>query len=111
MRCEDVRPLISAGLDGELEADRAARLQAHLASCALCTAEREALTTTVRLLRAIPEEEPPAELRRRIGVALLDAQRRSERRWLGLPALARPRGAVWAWGGAFGAVAAVVALH
>src|SRR4051812_32778710 len=84
MRCDDVRPLISLGLDGELDEGLGAQLSAHLDGCAQCAAEREALSTTVRLLRALPEAEPPAELRRRIGVALLGAQRRPESRWSGL---------------------------
>jgi anti-sigma factor RsiW len=110
MRCEEVRPLISAGLDGELEPGAAASLQAHLSGCALCMAERESLSATVRLLRAVPEADPPVELRRRIGVALLEVERRAERRWLGLSWLARPQAAGWAWGAALGTVAATLGL-
>jgi hypothetical protein len=110
MHCEEVRPLLSAGLDGELEPPITASVQAHIAGCALCAAEREALSATVRLLRAVPEADPPAELRRRIGVTLLEIERRSERRWLGLAGLARPQAAGWAWGIAVGTVAATVGL-
>jgi hypothetical protein len=93
-----------------LDAGRTAQVEAHLSGCAACAAEREALSTTIRLLRAMPESAPPAELRRRIGVALLEEQRRAERRWLGLPWLARPQSAAWAWGAAAGAVLAVGGL-
>lgn len=110
MRCEEVRPLLSVGLDGELEEGCTAQVQAHLAGCALCAAEREALSVTVRLLRAVPEADPPAELRRRIGVTLLEMERRSQRRWLGLSWLARPQSAGWTWGAALGTVAATVGL-
>src|SRR6266511_2395632 len=97
MRCDDVRPLISVGLDGELDEGRSAQMRAHLAGCAQCAAEREALSVTVRLLRALPEADPPAELRRRIGAALLDAQRRPQGRWLGLLGLVRPPRPAWSW--------------
>lgn len=110
MRCDEVRPLLSAGLDGELEPGAAVKVQVHLAGCGLCAAEREALSATVRLLRAVPEVDPPAELRRRIGVALLETERRAERRWFGLPWLARPQAAGWAWGVALGTMAATVGL-
>ncbi len=110
MRCDEIRPLLSVGLDGELEESRAARVRAHLADCAPCAAEREALAVTVRLLHDLPEAEPPVELRRRIAVALLEMDRRAERRWLGFAWLARPHTAGWAWGAALGAVVATVAL-
>src|SRR5438045_8883221 len=94
MRCEDVRPLLSAGLDEELEEGCAAQVRAHLAGCASCAIERQALDVTVRLLRAVPEVDPPAELRRRIGVALHEeVRRRSGRRSLLAPlGLGLPRG-------------------
>ena len=110
MRCEDARPLISAELDGELHDPRAAELCRHLAECMLCHAERVALVGTVRLLQTVPEAEPPVELRRRIGVALLEEERRAQRRHLGWSWLARPRAAGWAWGAAFGAIVATAAL-
>jgi hypothetical protein len=111
MRCEEARPLISAGLDEELEGTRAAQLLAHLTECTLCSTERESLAATVRLLRDLPEAEPPVELRRRIGVALLEAERAPERRWSGLAWLRRPHAPAWAWGAALGtAVAAVVVM-
>jgi hypothetical protein len=109
MRCEDVRPLISEGLDEELDERRAAQVRAHLAGCAPCAVERAALDATVRLLHAVPEVDPPLELRRRIGVALhQEVQRRSERRsLLALLGLATPRRAGWTWGVALGAAAVV----
>lgn len=110
MRCEEARPLISAGLDEELEGNRAARLRAHLAECVVCSTERESLAATVQLVRGLPEAEPPAELRRRIGVALLEVERAPEGRWAGLAWLRRPRAPAWAWGAALGAAVAIIAV-
>jgi len=110
MRCEKARPLISAGLDGELDEIGAAQLRTHLAECIVCATERETLAATVRLLRDLPEAEPPAELRRRIGAALMDVERAAPRHRLELAWLPRPRAPGWAWGGALGAAAAVVLL-
>src|SRR5207245_376931 len=91
MRCEKARPLISAGLDGELDEIGAAQLRTHLAECIVCATERETLAATVRLLRDLPEAEPPAELRRRIGAALMDVERAAPRHRLELAWLPRPR--------------------
>lgn len=110
MRCEEVRPLLSAGLDGELEPGIAAQVDAHLSGCALCSAEREALTETVRWMRTLPEAQPPAELRRRIGVALLEAERAAAGRRSGLGLLGRLPAKGWTWGAALGAAVAAVAL-
>jgi hypothetical protein len=110
MRCEEARPLISAELDEELDGICAGRLRTHLAECVLCSTERDTLAATVRLLRALPETEPPAALRRRIGAALLDVERASQRRQPGLAWLARPSAPGWAWGAALGATVAAVAL-
>src|SRR5213078_2608240 len=65
---------------------------------------------TVRLLQTLPEADPPAELRRRIGVALLEEERRAQRRRFGWAWLARPQTAGWAWGAATGAMLAAIAL-
>lgn len=110
MRCDEARLLISVGLDGELTGQPAAGLQNHLAECALCQQERAALASTVQLLHALPEADPPAELRRRIGVALLEEERRAARRRLGWAWLARPGTAGWAWGAAAGAAIVSIAL-
>jgi hypothetical protein len=110
MRCDEVRPLISVGLDGELAGDLAARVRAHLEGCPGCAAEREALSATVRLLRALPEAEPPVDLRCRIAAAVLAEECRASRPALLQGWLARPRTAGWAWGAAFGAAAATLAL-
>lgn len=110
MRCEEIQTLLSAGLDGEIDAAGQGRMEHHLQSCSVCAAEQEALSATIRLLRALPEADPPLELRGRIATALMEAHRRSQRRWLNLGWLARPQTAGWAWGAAMGAVVATVGL-
>jgi len=43
MDCEHIREQLSAWLDGELDAETARSVEAHLAACATCRAERDAL--------------------------------------------------------------------
>jgi hypothetical protein len=43
-------------------------------------------------------------------IAIVEVERRAERRWLGLSWLARPQAAGWAWGAALGTVAATLGL-
>lgn len=110
MRCEEAGRLISAGLDGELRENSGAELRAHLAACARCSTEQQALAGTVWLLRAVPAAEPPAALRRRIDGALQEIERRSQPRSLGLGWLLRSRTPGWGWGAAAGAAAGAVLL-
>jgi anti-sigma factor RsiW len=51
---------LSGLLDGELSADEAAAAHAHLAGCALCTAELAAFDRTRSLVRALPSVDPPS---------------------------------------------------
>ena len=58
MRCEDARERLSAFVDGELPADEAEKMRAHLAACASCRAEEAELR---RLSGAIARHlAPPA---------------------------------------------------
>ena len=50
VRCEEIRELYDDGLDGRLDAQRAAALQAHLASCADCRREFAVLRSIDRVL-------------------------------------------------------------
>jgi len=61
-------------------------------------------------LRSVPEAEPPAELRRRIGTALLEVERAAGRKRFGFTFPPLPRTAGWAWGAALGTAAATVFL-
>lgn len=57
--CGDLSALLGAHLDGELDTARAAQVEAHLATCARCRRELEALRQLHRLVR----KAGPPELR------------------------------------------------
>ena len=63
MRCVELAEDLSGHLDGELEPGRSATVEQHLASCAGCRANAEAMRQTVGLLRVLPEAAPPTDLR------------------------------------------------
>ncbi|MBV9735083.1 MAG: zf-HC2 domain-containing protein [Acidisphaera sp.] len=88
--CEEWRPLVQAGLDGELDAGEAARLALHMRHCRDCTALQAQLAgLSARLREAAPRHAAPAALRQaiaaRIGTAgaaaAPPARRRSARPW------------------------------
>ncbi len=67
VRCESIRPLISAFMDGELNEDETSELLQHLASCASCRAVLDEYRALRDDLRALPPAPPPPpDLRRRI---------------------------------------------
>ncbi|MBI5549679.1 MAG: zf-HC2 domain-containing protein [Deltaproteobacteria bacterium] len=55
MRCTTARKHISLDMDGRLTQDEAAALVAHLAACAECRREREAMGQAWTALGALPE--------------------------------------------------------
>jgi len=59
MNCADNRLLHSALLDGELAPDERAQVEAHLATCAECTAELAALARTLSMIHALPAARAP----------------------------------------------------
>lgn len=92
MECTGRELLLNAWIDGELDADAARELEAHLAGCAACRAEADALRAVQRLVRArAPRPRAPDVLRQRVrrmaesGVA---ARPRATRRWPGAAAAA-----------------------
>lgn len=85
--------LLSALLDGELPADERARASAHLAACADCSAELEAVGQARQWVRDLPSVSPLAEV--------YDLVARQQRRRRGVTALA----------GAAAAAAALVMLR
>jgi predicted anti-sigma-YlaC factor YlaD len=56
--CDSIRELCSASVDGELSELDDARLQAHLAGCASCSAFAATSQATSRLVRETPLEQP-----------------------------------------------------
>ena len=59
MTCGENREQHSAWLDGELPAAERARMEAHLAGCAECSAELARLARMLGMLRALPAERAP----------------------------------------------------
>ena len=59
IRHRRARALLSSYIDGEVSAAEARRVEEHAAGCSVCRDEIESLRTTVDLVRALPELEPP----------------------------------------------------
>ena len=59
------RDALSAYLDGQLAPARAARLEAHVASCEACSGTLDGMRQVRTMLRALPEAEPPRSFRLR----------------------------------------------
>jgi anti-sigma factor RsiW len=64
-RCRDLILQISAHLDGELSAERAALLERHLAECVCCTELADSLRRAVAICRASGESRLPEDVRTR----------------------------------------------
>ncbi len=65
--CEHIRSLLNDEIDGRLDAAAHAQVAAHLATCADCLAERNALASLVGSARELPGGiEPPHDLWPRI---------------------------------------------
>lgn len=74
--CSQVAPLLSAWLDGELDAPSADQVHRHVGGCALCAADLESLAATRSLLRSLPVRR----LAEPVGAAALRAAREPEPR-------------------------------
>ncbi|MDX9733104.1 MAG: zf-HC2 domain-containing protein [Thermoanaerobaculia bacterium] len=83
MDCETASPLIEALCDDELDVATAARLLAHLDTCAHCAAlRRDAETRNAALREARPDDQIPEAVRTRLARAVAQAPgpRRTRRR-------------------------------
>jgi anti-sigma factor RsiW len=102
MSCAEFAADLSAWIDRELSAPRAAAVEAHVAGCAECGARADALRRTDDALQAIPLRAMPpgalAEVLRRSARGRAPAPRARWLRWAGAAAGA-------------GAAAAAVALY
>ncbi len=96
MDCERIRENLAAFIDGELDGDQMAEVQAHLAECAECRAELEALRQTARTLAELLEPRAMSESVAESVLATLASERRRR-----TPLLARVG---WALTGAVAAV-------
>ncbi|BDG09864.1 anti-sigma factor [Anaeromyxobacter paludicola] len=65
---------LTAYLDRALPAERVREVEAHLAACAACRAEKERLEGALRLLAALPAPPPPSPGFARAFYARLDAE-------------------------------------
>lgn len=63
MNCPRIQPLLSDYLDGELNAERAAVVEHHLAGCAECTQLWQELRGTVRIVAHLGRQRCPVDLR------------------------------------------------
>ncbi|TAM55039.1 MAG: anti-sigma factor [Paraburkholderia sp.] len=79
MDCNEARPLLDAATDRELSAAEALRLEQHLATCAACRREAQALQAVSRATRAAPYFPAPDALRARIVAALPAVDAKDER--------------------------------
>ena len=75
MRCEEVKALLNDLIDGELDEERKAAVEAHIRSCAECAREKRRLERVVSLVRGLPREKVPVDLlpslrASRVGVGL-----------------------------------------
>ncbi len=62
MKCHKAQQWLSQALDGELDADRKARLSEHLANCPACRSVQAAWQDAAARLRRESMEIPPAEV-------------------------------------------------
>lgn len=96
MTCATVTDDLVALLDGQLEPARADEVQAHLATCPACEAERQALAAVWDRLDLLPGlavragflEEVEARLRAGDGLKVHAGGRRAVQRWLAAAAAA-----------------------
>jgi anti-sigma factor RsiW len=81
MRCERVRELIGAHVDGELDSGDAAAIAAHLESCSSC---RELMSDIKRVsgaMAALGREPVPEALLQRVRSSLASAAEQQETRF------------------------------
>jgi hypothetical protein len=62
MNHSDIQARMADYLDGELSLDFRALFDAHLDQCDACSGELSDMRDTIRLLRTLPNPEPPADL-------------------------------------------------
>jgi anti-sigma factor RsiW len=75
MNCAPTRELLSAYIDGELPPDQATEIAEHLASCAACSRDYDAMVATVGTLReGLVQFRAPDLLRARVRTALREEQ-------------------------------------
>jgi hypothetical protein len=72
--CDDVRPKLTAYLDGELEGDRGSAVRGHLRGCEACRTAANDEAALRDGLRALPTLDAPAGMWAKIQTQLADAE-------------------------------------
>ena len=85
MKCDEVRENLAACLDGEIEGASRRAVDEHLAVCAACSKERDALAATWRLLDLAQPPSVPAGFDERLLARVRTEGRAPRGRILGLP--------------------------
>jgi len=74
VKCEDVRPKLTAYLDGELEGDRGSAVRGHLRGCEACRTAANDEAALRDGLRALPTLDAPSGMWAKIQTQLADAE-------------------------------------
>jgi predicted anti-sigma-YlaC factor YlaD len=74
VKCDDVRPKLTAYLDGELEDDRGSAVRGHLRSCEACRTASNDEAALRDGLRALPTLDAPSGMWAKIQTQLADAE-------------------------------------
>jgi mycothiol system anti-sigma-R factor len=86
MKCDEIRPLLEAYLDGELDLVHSLAVEQHVENCVECRRRRDELQALGALIRAtLPRESAPANLRARLRRSLKSESPRTIQfpaRWL-----------------------------
>lgn len=77
--CRELFAKLSDYLDGEIDADSCAHIDAHLEDCPACVEFLDSLRRTVHWVRAAPEAPLPDEAKRRVIEAWARARNEIER--------------------------------
>src|SRR5262245_61107301 len=111
-RCAYVQPRLRAHMDSELTPGEHLSVDDHLAECAECREQRDALLRAVVSVRSLPPEEPPGHFGVNLQVRLAALRAKKPRGWRAWVQRLRPALPARVPGrlGAAGAVAVVIGL-
>ena len=75
MTCDEVKPLLNARMDDEIDPSRRAALDSHVETCSSCAAELDELQSVRHAIREeMPYYKAPPDLRNRVRFALRGAE-------------------------------------
>ena len=97
MDCNEARPLLSAAIDRELSAAEALRVEQHLATCAECRREAQALQAVSQAARTAAYFRAPDALRARILATLPATESMSDEETAAAAEAPGWRWAAWGW--------------